>query len=378
MKIRNMKQEGFHVETVSLLYYKNTPLERAVDRLYVACDKAYKQGANIVILSDRGVDENHVAIPSLLAVSAMEQYLIRTKKRTAISIILESAEPRCVHDFATLLGYGARAVNPYLAHECIEECIEKGLLDKDPHTAIDDYNEAELVAAKDQACSLGYFHAPAGRESEITNLAESKNRNRLEQKKEPGSRIVLPPGWDYNTETPSHPNAMQPSFKASMLRDIASGAGLEYANFANDWGGVTFSSVRAGTISERDCWQMLQNEMREKVLDRVFKAWLGSFLSLAVSGNYSPADYARLTPHEFRGRRWAWVDPMKDVTASVLAVKNGFQTAANIAADYGTDIDDNVAEAARLQAACEKLGVTLGEENTSLPKEASDEATEGK
>jgi len=243
---------------------------------------------------------------------------------------------------------------------------------------LDDYNEAELVAAKDQACSLGYFHAPAGRESEITNLAESKNRNRLEQKKEPGSRIVLPPGWDYNTETPSHPNAMQPSFKASMLRDIASGAGLEYANFANDWGGVTFSSVRAGTISERDCWQMLQNEMREKVLDRVFKAWLGSFLSLAVSGNYSPADYARLTPHEFRGRRWAWVDPMKDVTASVLAVKNGFQTAANIAADYGTDIDDNVAEAARLQAACEKLGVTLGEENTSLPKEASDEATEGK
>ena len=238
---------------------------------------------------------------------------------------------------------------------------------------LDDYNEAELVAAKDQACSLGYFHAPAGREAEISNLADSKNRDRLEQKKEPGSRLVLPQGWEYKTETPSHPNAMQSAFKASMLRDIASGGGVEYANFANDWNAVSYSSVRAGTISERDCWQALQNEMREKVLDRVFKIWLSSFLKLAASGEYGEADYVRLLPHTFRGRRWAWVDPMKDVTASVLAVKNGFQTAANVAADYGTDIDDNVVEAARLQSECEKLGVTLGEEGEKLPKEKTDE-----
>ena len=80
-------------------------------------DRAYKNGANILILSDRGVDENHVAIPSLLAVPALEQYLVRTKKRTAVSMILESAEPRDVHHFATLLGYGAQAINPYLAQE---------------------------------------------------------------------------------------------------------------------------------------------------------------------------------------------------------------------------------------------------------------------
>ena len=90
------------------------------------------------------MDENHVAIPSLLAVSALEQYLVRTKKRTAVSVILESAEPRTVHHFATLLGYGARAVNPYLAQECIAELIEKGMLDKDLHVAIDDYNSAVL------------------------------------------------------------------------------------------------------------------------------------------------------------------------------------------------------------------------------------------
>ena len=106
MQIRNMKRPGFKVETVSLLYYKNSSLKNAVDRLFIECDRAYRDGANVIILSDRGVDEYHMAIPSLLAVSAMEQYLVRTKKRTAVSIILESAEPRDVHHFATLLGYG--------------------------------------------------------------------------------------------------------------------------------------------------------------------------------------------------------------------------------------------------------------------------------
>ena len=155
MKIRNMKQPGFCVETLSLLYYKNTSLKRALDQLFVAADRAYKNGANILILSDRGVDEYHVAIPSLLAVSAMEQYLVRTKKRTAVSVILESAEPRDVHHFATLLGYGARAINPYLAQEAIGELIEQGLLDKDFHAAVDDYNAAVLHGIVKIASKMG-------------------------------------------------------------------------------------------------------------------------------------------------------------------------------------------------------------------------------
>lgn len=155
LKIRNMNIPGFKVETVSLLYYKNTPLERAIDHLYVNVDRAYKNGVNIIILSDRGVDENHVAIPSLLAVSAVEQYLIKTKKRTAVSIILESAEPRDVHHFATLLGYGARAINPYLAHECIGELIQMGMLDKDLHVAVDDYNDAVLHGIVKIASKMG-------------------------------------------------------------------------------------------------------------------------------------------------------------------------------------------------------------------------------
>ena len=107
-------------------------------------DKAHKDGANIIILSDRGVDEYHVQIPSLLAVSAVHQHLVKTKKRTTLSLILESGEPREVHHFATLLGYGASAINPYLAHETIKQMVEEGMINKDPYAAIDDYNEAVL------------------------------------------------------------------------------------------------------------------------------------------------------------------------------------------------------------------------------------------
>ncbi len=155
MKIKSMRRPGFQVATVSILCYQNTPLDRALEHLEVAVDRAWREGANIIILSDRGVDENHVAIPSLLAVSAMEQHLIRTKKRTAVSILLESAEPRDVHHFAALLGYGARAINPYLAEETVVDLIEEGLLDKDFHTAVRDYNAAILHGIVKIASKMG-------------------------------------------------------------------------------------------------------------------------------------------------------------------------------------------------------------------------------
>ncbi len=155
MKIRSMKCKGFKTETVSLLYYKHTSLSKAVEQLYLSVDRAVAGGANIIILSDRGVDENHVPIPSLLAVSAVEQHLVQTKKRTAVSLILESGEVRDVHQAACVLGFGARAVNPYLAHECIEELISLGLLDKDLHTAIDDYDHALLNGVVKIAAKMG-------------------------------------------------------------------------------------------------------------------------------------------------------------------------------------------------------------------------------
>ena len=155
LKIKSMNKKGFEVVELPITYYKNTSLEKALDRLFVETDRAYRDGANIIILSDRGVDENHVAIPSLLAVSAMHQYLIKTKRRTSVALILESGEPREVHHFATLLGYGACAVNPYLALQGIKKLIDENMLQKDYYAAVEDYTNAILHGIVKIASKMG-------------------------------------------------------------------------------------------------------------------------------------------------------------------------------------------------------------------------------
>jgi glutamate synthase (ferredoxin) len=153
IKIAALNQPGLKAKTISILFEQN--LEAALDNLFKQIDAAYAEGYNIIILSDRGVDKTYAAIPAILATSAVEQYLIRTKKRTAVSIILETAEVRDVHQSAMCLSYGARAINPYLAHEAIAELIDQKLLDKDYHTAIDDYNKAIINGIVKIAAKMG-------------------------------------------------------------------------------------------------------------------------------------------------------------------------------------------------------------------------------
>ncbi len=155
LKIKYMDVEGFKVAEIPITYYKNTSLEKAMDYLFIEVDRAIREGANILILSDREMDEYHVAIPSLLAVSGLQQHLVRTKKRTSVAMILESGEPREVHHFATLLGYGACAINPYLAHESIRQLIDSNMLHKDYYAAVNDYNDAVINGIIKIASKMG-------------------------------------------------------------------------------------------------------------------------------------------------------------------------------------------------------------------------------
>ena len=155
LKIKYMKKPGFKVEVIPITYYKNTSLAKAIDRLFLEVDRAHRDGVNIIILSDRDIDENHVPIPSLLAVSALQQHLVKTKKRTSMALILESGEPREVHHFATLLGFGASAINPYLAQESVHYLIESKMLDKDYYAAVNDYNSAVLHGIVKIASKMG-------------------------------------------------------------------------------------------------------------------------------------------------------------------------------------------------------------------------------
>ncbi|MBQ3669429.1 MAG: glutamate synthase large subunit [Clostridia bacterium] len=141
-RIRRLRHPAFQLETLSLLYPVGTEISEALRGLFSACEAAYARGTNILVLSDRGLDSLHLAIPSLLAVSALEQYLVQHKKRTAISVVLESGEPRDSHQMALLVAYGARAINPYLAHECIEAHCESGRIHKPAGQAVADYNRA--------------------------------------------------------------------------------------------------------------------------------------------------------------------------------------------------------------------------------------------
>lgn len=215
---------------------------------------------------------------------------------------------------------------------------------------LEEYDKAEITAARDEACSVRTYFAhgddPEGiRDLTLEDYADEANA--YMQEKEPGQAEVLPPGWDSKVNVPQHPNRELTAFKASMLRDVASGFGVEYSNFSNDWAGVSFSSVRVGTISERDMWTQLQNKFIAQNKSPVFLMWLKSFLGLAVSGTYPAEKFPKFAEHEFRGRRWMWVDPMKDMNAADMAVSRGWKTNAQVAADLGTDFDDNVEELKR-------------------------------
>lgn len=243
-----------------------------------------------------------------------------------------------------------------------DECQTRGI----PHghavlaklKMLEEYDKAELVAARDEANTLGTFYAPSGRDGEIGKWSDKAKDGVRSLESKPGTKLLLPQGWDYKNHTPQHPNREVTAFKNTMLRDIASGLGLEYACFANDWAGVSYSSVRQGTLAERDMWQMYQGRFITQCLDRIYAAWLRSMLNLAVSGNLSLASFDYLYDHEFRGRRWGWVDPLKDVNASVIAVREGWKTNEQIAAEFGTDYFENIDAKGKEEEARKNAGLT--------------------
>jgi glutamate synthase (ferredoxin) len=130
-KLTHIDREGFKCVTLPITFRATageSGLDAALENLFAAADRAIEDGANLIVLSDRLADADNAPIPSLLAVGGLHHHLIRCGKRTLVSLILESGEPREVHHFCTLLGYGAQAINPYLAFESLDDLIREGLL----------------------------------------------------------------------------------------------------------------------------------------------------------------------------------------------------------------------------------------------------------
>ena len=211
---------------------------------------------------------------------------------------------------------------------------------------LDQYDIAELTAARDEACTVRAYTAQDGADPmafvDLLEEGQEDNLNAYTAEKEPGQVEVLPRGYKMEAITPQHPNRNAVEYKAGLLKDLASGLGVEYSNWANDWRAVSFSSVRAGTIAERDHWMTEQQSYIDACKTPMFLAWLESFLTLAVSGQLPIEKYDKFSEHEFRGRRWMWVDPVKDVKAAEIAVDRGWKTNTDVAADFGSDYEDNI------------------------------------
>lgn len=145
-KIRTIDIESFSAATIQILYPKNeglNGLENALENVITQVEKALDAKKNIIILSDRGVNQDLAPIPALLACSFVNHQLNRLRKRSYFDIIIESAEPREPHHFATLFGYGASAINPYMVNEIIRMQVKEGFItDMDEQKAVDNFNTA--------------------------------------------------------------------------------------------------------------------------------------------------------------------------------------------------------------------------------------------
>ncbi len=149
----------FKTVTIPILFDPTSGVEGMRSTIEAICqevDEAILAGASIIILSDRGIDKNHAPIPSLLAVAGLHHHLIRQGTRTRVGLVLESGEPREVHHYALLLGYGCGAINPYLAFATLGSMIEEGLLvGVDHQTACKNYIKAATKGVIKVASKIG-------------------------------------------------------------------------------------------------------------------------------------------------------------------------------------------------------------------------------
>ncbi|MCA1567244.1 MAG: phage portal protein [Acidobacteria bacterium] len=233
------------------------------------------------------------------------------------------------------------------------------------------YREAELVAARVGACKSGFLIPPEN--DEYAGL-QDENRQIIEDL-QPGMLQELPPGYTFEGYDPTHPNANYGEFVKEILRSVAAGLDVSYFALANDLNAVNYSSARIGLLEERDIWRGLQGFVIEHFCRRVYLAWLRAGM---LTGELAlrPQDFERLREPMWQPRGWAWVDPMKDVQASVLAINNGLATRTDTLAEQGEDFEETVGKLASEQELLDAKAIRIvaGKPSAGTKAKAPDEA----
>jgi lambda family phage portal protein len=226
---------------------------------------------------------------------------------------------------------------------------------------LQEYEDAAVINARISASKMGFFTSQ-------TPIGEFSTKESIEV--EPGVFEELPPGYSFIAFDPKFPSEQHGSFVKSMLRGIASGLGVSYNTLANDLEGVNYSSIRAGLLDEREFYKTVQAMVIEKLLIPVFKEWLLESLTRGVLKGSELTDplpvrkFDKFFAPVFYGRRWSWVDPLRDIEAEALAVEKGFKTNSEVLADRGRDINDVYEQLAKEKTLQKKYGL-IEEDNTN-------------
>lgn len=232
------------------------------------------------------------------------------------------------------------------------------------------YEEAALINARIGAAKMGFFETDpekaTGEGYSGTDVDAGGNKI---TDVEAGSFEELPVGMKLSAWNPEFPSEQHEPFVKSMLRGVASGLGTSYNMLANDLEGVNYGSLRGGLLDERENWMAVQRWFIESFLEPVFQDWLeNAMLKSAVPLPFGKFD--KFNAPVWIGRRWAWIDPLKDVQAQKEAVQAGFKTRTQVIAEGGDDREDVDLELALEKASAEKLGLKLSVYDPNFGKSA--------
>jgi lambda family phage portal protein len=227
------------------------------------------------------------------------------------------------------------------------------------------YEDAEVIAARVAASKMGFF--TRNELGQGYDGSEVDDNGDLITDAEPGTFEQLPNGVSFQTFDPQHPSGNFPAFLKSMTRRIASGLGITYHSLANDLEGVNYSSGRLGEQESRDNWTVKQQSIFG-LCDFVYAEWLKMQLTIGALP-YGMADYARLNVPSWQGRRWAAVDPLKDVNADIAAIDAGIMSRGDAIRKTGRDPADVWAEIAAERALLEELGILAEPQAEEPPAE---------
>lgn len=240
-----------------------------------------------------------------------------------------------------------------------------------------EFNRSALLAARKGADTLGFIVSPDGTATGVSDGTQDGGAGTEPLKiSAPGSYDVLPEGYDMRPYESQYPNTVFEPFTKAILRRISSGLDVAYNSLANDLEGVNYSSIRAGVIEEREQWMTLQNWFADAFLEPLFGEWYARAMLVGAivmpNGSALPiAKQEKFRAHEWQGRRWTWVDPLKDIEAARLAVKSGITSPQAIAAQSGVDVEDVLASIAAFEAQVAAAKVTLVDYEVQKPAPAS-------